>query len=217
MMLQARGEGQWLVPGLCEKDRWKSEKEVNYSSVKATWLNTYQQVNRLTQNVDVVIEKSPPNMMRMEQLASQFRDYSYIANNRDPYANCASSLYRNYDAENLSPHKRKDVLCAIAKGWVMRSKTVKELISRLSIPLLTYEEFCKNPSSVLDLLNTPKGVSDSINPSAEVKVKDYKSQPVSNQNKRQISMLTDEEIDHISETLNSDRELLDYFGYQLCR
>jgi hypothetical protein len=217
MILQARGEGQWLVPGLCEKDRWNSEKEVNYLSVKATWLSAYQQVNRLTQNVDVVIEKSPPNMMRMEQLASQFRDYSFIANNRDPYANCASILYRRHDADDLSPHKRKEVLYTLSKGWVMRSEKIKELISSLSAPLLTYEEFCSNPSSVLDILNTPRGVSDTINPGAEVKVKDYKPQPVSSQNERQISKLTDEEIEHISESLSLNSELLDYFGYQLLR
>ncbi len=82
---------------------------------------------------------------------------------------------------------------------------------------MTYEEFCSNPSSVLDILNTPRGVSDTINPGAEVKVKDYKPQPVSSQNERQISKLTDEEIEHISESLSSNSELLDYFGYQLLR
>jgi len=98
MILQPRGEGQWLVPGLSEKDRWSPDKEVNYLSVKATWLSTYQQVKRLTQNIDVVIEKSPPNMMRIEQLSSQFRDYSFLVNNRDPYANQQLSLFRvNYN------------------------------------------------------------------------------------------------------------------------
>ena len=42
----------------------------------------YQEVKRLTQNIDAVIEKSPPNMMRMEELAS--KKVSFIANNRDP-------------------------------------------------------------------------------------------------------------------------------------
>jgi len=217
MILEKRGEGQFLVPGLCEMDRWNPEKEVNYSSVKATWLSTYQRVNRLTQNIDVAIEKSPPNMMRIEKLSSQFRDCSYIANNRDPYAKCASILYRNHDAERLSTYKRKEVLHVIAKKWVMRSEKIKELISTLSAPLLTYEQFCNNPSALIDILNISEGVSDSINPSANVKVKDYKSQPISNQNERQISRLTDEEIEHINETLSSHSELLEYFGYQLMR
>ncbi|WP_323269556.1 sulfotransferase [Synechococcus sp. CCY9201] len=217
MILQPTGEGQWLLPGLCENDRWNPEKDVNYLSVKATWLNAYQQVRRLTQNVDVVIEKSPPNMMRMKQLSSQFRDHSFLANNRDPYANCASRLYRNHDADNLSSDKRKEVLSSIAEDWIMRSYKIKELISTLNAPLLTYEDFCRNPSSVINMLNTPKGVSESIDPDANVKVKDYDSQPVSNQNERQISKLVNGEIEHISELLKSNTELLEYFGYQLLR
>lgn len=217
MILQPRGEGQWLVPGLCEKDRWNPEKEVNYASVKATWLSVYQQVRRLTQNVDVVIEKSPPNMMRIKQLSSQFGDYSFIANNRDPYANCASILYRSHDADNLRPDERQNLLKDLVKKWIMRSLKIQEIILNFNIPLLTYEDFCQNPSSVKNKLNTPSGVSESINPNANVKVKGYAPQPIANQNQRQISKLSDEEIKYISELLKSHSELLEYYGYQLMR
>jgi hypothetical protein len=153
----------------------------------------------------------------MEKLSSQFRDYSFIANNRDPYANCASILYRHHDADNLSPNKRRKVLGTLAQDWIMRSLKIKELISTLNAPLLTYEEFCRNPSSVINMLNTPIGVSESIYPDANVKVKDYNPQPISNQNERQISKLKNEEIEYISELLKLNTELLEYFGYQLLR
>lgn len=217
MILQERGEGQWLVPGLCEKDRWDQDKEVNYLSVKAVWLNKYQEIKRLTQNIDVVIEKSPPNMMRMERLSSQFRDFSFIANNRDPYANCASIFFRHHDADNLSPDKRKEALSGLAKAWIMRSLKIQELMSRFSAPLLRYEEFCDNPSKVLSMLNLPDGVSRTINPNASVKVKDYPIQSITNQNERQINKLTAEEIEHISYILASSSELLEFFGYQYIR
>lgn len=90
MTLTPNGEGQWLIPGLCQQDRWKPEKEVNYESVKAVWLNAFQKEKRVNSHIDVVIEKSPPNMMRLDNLLSQFTDYSILANNRNPYANCAS-------------------------------------------------------------------------------------------------------------------------------
>lgn len=217
MILQSRGEGQWLIPGLCEADRWDPKKEVNYLSIKATWLNVYQQVKRLTQNIDVVIEKSPPNMMRLDKLSSQFRDCSFIANNRDPYANCASILYRHHDADNLSLHERKGVLSGLVKAWVMRSNNIQELVLSRNIPLLTYESFCRQPSAIIDMLKIPKEISDSINPDANVRVKDYKLQPISNQNERQILKLSSEEIEYISEQLSSNRELLKFFGYRLLR
>ncbi|WP_413665459.1 sulfotransferase family protein [Microbulbifer sp. CNSA002] len=215
MILQPRGEGQWLIPGMCEKDRWNADKDINYLSVKATWLNKYQAIKKLTQNIEVVIEKSPPNMMRMKQIASQFKSYSFIANNRDPYANCASILYRHHDTDNLGQDERKVILDKLTSAWVMRSVKIKELISSLNAPLVTYEEFCREPLLIIDKLAVPDGVTDSIDPNANLKVKDYKPQPISNQNERQISLLTGSEIDYISQRLKPEGGLLNYFGYEL--
>jgi len=215
MILQERAEGQWLIPGLCEKDRWNQDKKVDYDSVKATWLSRFQMVQRLTGNVDVVIEKSPPNMMRIEELASQFNSYSFIANNRNPYANCASILYRQHDAKAITSKQRKSILKDLTKKWMEKSQRIRELIEKLNIPLLTYEDFCKKPSSVIDILNLPKGVAESINTEAKVKVKDYKPQKISNQNDRQISNLTPEEIKLISSILESNTQLLEFFNYEV--
>ena len=33
--LQKRGEGQWLIKGLCSNDRWSSEKVVNKESIRS--------------------------------------------------------------------------------------------------------------------------------------------------------------------------------------
>lgn len=215
MLLRKNGEGQGLVQGLCERDRWKPDKEVNYASVKAVWLNTFQKQKRLYPHIDVVIEKSPPNMMRIEKLSSQFTEYSFIANNRDPYANCSSILYRNWYAKYYSAGKRKRVLEGLAKEWQMRSNKIRELVIEKKIPLLTYEHFCEKPSAILDVLKLPEGVSDTMDLKAKIKVKDYESQPITNQNERQIKNLTDEEIEVIGRILKSDNDLMKFFGYQV--
>ena len=213
--LTPRGEGQWIVPGLCEKNRWDPEKEVDYESVKAVWLNVLQEKMKSTPNIDVVIEKSPPNIMRIDKLSSQFDDYSFLANNRNPYAICASALYRIHDPENISKIKRKELLDELAQNWVLRSLRIKEAIINNSIPLLTYEEFCQNPRSILKLLRLPEGVVDTINVNAKVKVKDYKVQSIANQNERQMSNLTSDDFDCISHVLDKDSTLLGYFGYRI--
>jgi len=215
MKLQECSEGQWLVPGLCKQDRWNPGKYVDYNSVKAVWLQRYQKNKALMRDADVVIEKSPPNMMIIDELLLLFRDYSVIANNRNPYAICSSSLYRYYDAKKLQPYERKMFLEDIAKGWLSRSKKISEIIERYNIPLLTYEEFCSSPTFLLDVLNLPVWVAKSIDLNAKIKVKDYEPQVIRNQNDRQISMLTDEEINHIRGVLESSAQLLDYFGYKL--
>lgn len=203
------------MPGLCQKDRWKPDKKVDYSSVKAVWLNKFQNKKRLYPHIDVVIEKSPPNMMRIEKLSSQFIEYSFVANNRDPYANCASILYRNWYAKYFSSRKRKRELERLARVWLMRSHKIRELVIEKEIPLITYEHFCHNPSAILDVLKLPEGVSDTIDVNAKVKVKDYEPQIISNQNKRQIKHLTDEEIECIGHILKSDNDLMKFFDYQI--
>jgi len=215
MTLKPNGEGQWLVPGLCEQDRWNPDKEVDYESVKAVWLNAFQKKLQSNQDVDVVIEKSPPNMMRIDKLSSQFYNYSLLANNRDPYANCASILYRNHDPENISSIKRKEILEKLAQDWLMRSYKLREIIIKNKVPLLTYEQFCQAPSSLLKVLELPKGVCDTININAKVKVKDYKVQSIVNQNERQISNLTNAEIECIGKNLKHDSTLLDFFDYKV--
>lgn len=214
MFLEKRGEGQWLLPGMCEKGRWHPEKEINYSSVKAVWLSKYQEVNQVVQNIDVVIEGSHPNMMRLEKLTSQFRDYSFIASNRDPYANGSCIFHRYNDSGNLSIDQRKEILSSITMSWIMRSTKIRELISIFNAPLLTYENFCKTPSSVLNILNLPSEVAQTITPNSKVKVNSNIPQPIVNYNKSLISKLSNEEIEHISRLLISSKELLEYFGYE---
>ena len=217
MILQEIGEGHWLVPGLCEKDRWNPEKQVDYESVKSIWLAVYQRINRLTQNIDVVIEKSPPNMMRIEALAAQFRSCSFLANNRDPYAHCSSMLYRLYEADTLDSAQRKQVLQSYALDWSLRSVKIHELCGRLDMPLITYEQFCQDPGALLPKLSLPGDITGSIKIHGEVKVKDYAAQGIVNQNERQIANLRAEEIAHMNQVLAKYERLLDFFGYQLLR
>lgn len=213
--LQERAEGQWLVPGLCADARWDPNLAVDYTSVQAVWLKRWQLRHAADPALRVVVEKSPPNMVRLEALAALFGDTSFLANNRDPYANCASILYRMHDGTNAAAGQREQQLRTLAGHWLRRSAKIRELVSRLDIPLLTYEQFCDEPVSILGKLNLPPGVAATIDVQAQVRVKDYPMQGIANQNQRQIALLQDAEIAAISAVLAPQQELLDYFGYEL--
>ena len=213
--LQQRAEGQWLVPGMSAKDRWNKNKPINYASVKSIWLKQYQSIAKLDKNINVIIEKSPPNMIRIIELSSQFKSFSFIANNRNPYANCASILYRNFDADKTSLEKRIEILSNLAKNWLKRSNIIDNLISNLKIPLVTYETFYEKLSSVVSSLQVPKGVIETINIDAIVNVKDYPPQKIINQNKRQVNKLLDIEIKHLTKIFFEHQSLLGRFKYSL--
>ena len=215
MTLTPNGEGQWLVPGLSAGDRWNADKKIDYQSVKSVWLNAYQEKKLTSHEVDVVIEKSPPNMMRIVDLASQFSDVSMLANNRDPYANCSSRLYRYNKEKDINSSRRETILTDLAEVWLRRSRLIREIAENAGVPVLTYEQFCENPSLLLDMVSLPEGVAETISLNAQVKVKDYAVQSIVNQNDRQISDMTSDDIKVLGKVLGREEALLDYFGYKL--
>ena len=215
MLLRPNGEGQWLIPGMCEADRWNPDKEVDYESVRAVWLSAYQEQQELNPSICAVIEKSPPNMVRLNRLIALFDHVTLLANNRDPYASCASILHRLQDVSSLSLDHRVSILEGLAGDWVDRSRLIAALLDVHGCPLLTYEEFCADPSRVISVPGMPLEVSSSISSSDLVRVKDYAPQPVMCYNQHQISLLSLVEIQAIGAVLIGCLDLLDRFGYRL--
>jgi hypothetical protein len=215
MLLRPNGEGQWLIPGMCEPDRWNPEKEIDYESVRAVWLSAYQAQHAMNTSICVVIEKSPPNMVRLNRLIALFDHVTLLANNRDPYASCASILYRMPDVASFSPEQRIGILQRLAGDWMTRSRLIAALLDLHGCPLLTHEEFCADPSRVLSVPGMPLEVSASLSPSSLVRVKDYGPQPVMCHNQRQISWLSLTEIQAIGTVLGQHLDLLARFGYPL--
>lgn len=214
MLLHESGEGQWLVPGMCQDDRWDQSKQLDYQSIRATWLSQYQKTNELVGNIEVVIEKSPPNILRIKDISALFYDYSLLANNRNPYASCASILYRKHPVAKLSPDQRIQTLLQIAQRWTNRSRALKSLIEDLRIPFVSYESFCSSPQNLIDALRIPAQIVETIDTTSKVNVKDYDAQPITNQNTRQLSNLTSNEIGELKSYFSSHSELLGFFGYE---
>jgi hypothetical protein len=196
-------------------DRWNPDKEIDYESVRAVWLSAYQTLNAMNLSICGLIEKSPPNMMRLDRLFSLFDHVTMLANNRDPYASCASILHRMRNAASFSSDQRIGILETLAGDWVNRSRFIAALLDVHGCPLLTHEEFCADPSRVISVPGMPLEVSASMSPSRLVHVKDYGPQPVMCHNQRQISLLSLTEIQVIGTVLAIHPDLLDRFGYYL--
>lgn len=215
MLLHWRGEGQWLVPGLCAGDRWSEQKYVDYESVRAVWLARFQERRQSRQQLQVVIEKSPPNIVRIRPLLAQFDDHSLLANNRNPFANCASRLFRDRRAAALSGDERLRALTLLVNSWLEVSRLMRELIIEMDIPLVTYEAFCNNPGVLLDKLRLPQAVIRDIDFGASIKVKDYEPAALTDKNAEQVNRLTSKEVEQIARELRGADEdgLLAFFGY----
>jgi len=214
-LLNKRGEGQWLVPGLCETDRWNPGKDINWESVRSVWYNRLDFIIGLVQNVQLVIEKSPPNLVRIDQIKEVFPNHSLLAFNRDPYANCASTLYRNHDPVNKSETERIQLITQIAESWMQRSAFIFKWITKWNIVNFTYEDFCENPGSSISKLNQNIPILKTVDVNIKIKVKDYQIQGIANQNERQISKLKPGEIEAISNVLTRNPDIPSFFRYNI--
>lgn len=214
MILYHNAEGEWLIPGLRKYSHpWDSNKLLNPLSVKATWLKQYQNVKQLTDtDIEVVIEKTPPNMVIIDELVKLFDKTSLFASNRNPYAYASSAMHRYDVFKNMSPEYAAETL---SSDWVRKSKILKNLISEKGIPYLKYEDFCESPQDIKNYINLPYQLEETINFESKIKVKDYQPQKIQNMNQKQLDKLTNKQINIMSSVLKESKEILNFFGYEI--
>ena len=212
-LLRKNGEGQILVPGIYRN--WESHGTLDLESIRATWLNQYQEINKQGEvKIEVVVEKSPPNMVRIEPILTAFEKASCIVSNRDPVAFCSSSYIRNYhDRATLSLEERQTVLNKIALSWVQRSAILINLLRNHDYPRISYEKFCEEPHSLKDVVEKASGKTILACSNTYLRIKDYPPSQISNRNEEQISRLTEFEINTILKTLEAHTEVVKFFGY----
>lgn len=214
-MLDYRGEGQWLVPGMAASGRWRPDRYIDFESVRAVWLHEYQQQRRQNGAIRVIVEKSPPNMLYLKDLRNAFEHTSVFVNNRNPYAACSSLFHRRFQEAARTQDERSKTFATLARDWLYRSQMLIDLIAEYTLPQLTYEEFCADPRRVLSVLGDCKSLVGKLNFEAKIHVKDYPEQGISNHNPRQIGMLRAEDIASIRQELAHHDSILDFFGYTL--
>lgn len=212
-LIQKRGEGQWLVPGMCQADRWNPDKYIDWKSVKAVWSSRIRFIEEHVGRVNVVIEKSPPNLVRTDRLLETFPKHKIVAFNRNPYASCASILYRVHNGREISKDERIEIIRKLAAAWAFRSEWLKKQIDTYSPIHFTYENFCNDTEGMVKRITDHVPELIGIDTTRAIKVKDYQLQGISNQNERQIGNLSESERAVIGEALSPHEDLLQFFGY----
>ncbi|MEM1187951.1 MAG: sulfotransferase [Pseudomonadota bacterium] len=213
MLLHRKGEGQWLVPGMCQADRWDHHKPIHWDSVRAVWLAKIREVEELAGRIDVVIEKSPPNLVRVNELLKAFANHQVVTFVRDPFANCSSVFFRHYVKESSPIEDRVARLQSLARGWVGRSRLIEKWREERGSIHFSYEDLCSDPSRQVQKIvdRVPKLVG--IDFGSPLRVKDYEAQPLMNHNALQIGRLREAELDGIAQVLRNHESMLERLGY----
>ena len=221
--LEENGEGQWLTFDARQPSkRWKSRARINYGAMRTLWLDRLS--DRKSRRM-LVIEKSPPNLVRMRRVLETFDDMPtrLIRLTRDPYAVCASWAKR-YGPSRVAEDwgeptgemvwGSREFFTALGRIYGERLKRLAELKRRSSFDL-RYEDLTADPVSALEPLKQSEPLLADIDASAKLAVKDYEPRPLENMNERQIGKLTSAQIAGISAGLQPFAEHLPAFGYEL--
>jgi len=221
--LNRNAEGQWLIPSLNKNvARWNKEHRVWRRKIRAVWLS---EVNKNNKEPTLVIEKSPPNMCRYQELLATFSTMKtyLITFSRDPYATCASwhgrygfeRIIKNWHLSGRSPRNNEnDYFRFLGEIWLERANMLLEA-RKDSLLDIRYEDFTDDLGTVISKLGTLIPQLKNISPAVKVKIKDYDEQTIINMNEKQIGILTANQITAISSALSSQPDTVEQFGYSI--
>jgi hypothetical protein len=211
--LHFNGEGQWLVPDLLSYHRGKDlTASIDFGMVRAVWLHEV----RKTQHFPcVVIEKSPSNLARMPQLLEAFADMprKVIRLTRDPYAVSASKAWRY--GTSVPEGRFSTAHFRYLGDLCGRRLTELRGLAPISDLTVSYEALTADPAGTMARIAAIMPLLSDVDPGATVEVKDYAQQPLSNMNERQISKMSAEQIEGVTEGLAPYADVVREFGYEL--
>lgn len=194
-------EGKGLVKHiLAGRDRWDPSKRIPWERVKRVWYEEWDLKK------PILLEKSPPHLVRASQLEQSFPHSYFIISVRNPYAFCEGLSRRH--PENRGSYYN------IAKFWIMCCKyqirNIKELRNKV---FFSYEDVTNNPSHTSEKIIEFLPDLDRISVEEQFAVFE-KSMKIENLNKKQISRLSDGDIYEINQVLEEHSEIMSFFHYK---
>jgi hypothetical protein len=198
-------EGQALeqVREIMMPNRWNEDKQIDWPQVRQTWERIWDM------SKPVLLEKSPPHLIRARQLAAHFPNAHFIVTVRNPYAYCEGTRRR------WTPEKS---YAQIAETWVRHGRHQMANIGNLPrVAALSYEDLVTDQPGarrrLLDFLPDLRwiAVGDSFRVHSIYGDEDL---PVVNLNDTQIARLTGQNIDEINAVLYDAPDVMGFFHYE---
>ncbi len=196
-------EGQFLDGARQEMrgNQWDSEKEIDWDRVEDVWRRHWDPSKA------VLLEKSPPNLLRASELGGRFDPAYFIVMMRNPYAFIEGVERRDNDMGAR----------AAAELWVKCASAQRNNQERLKRTIsFTYKSFTESPRQILD------DIIDFMPDVEKVNVDKIESQSflgthskIQNMNPMKINRLDRESIESANEVLDGHQDLLSHFGFEL--
>ncbi len=190
------------VKEVMRNEPWNPENRFPWTEIGKKWKKVWDA------NKPIMLEKSPPNILRAFEIQKAFSPSYFIAMVRDPYAFCESLRRRNgTEMEDAGGF------------WVMCAEHQKKNIEGLKrIIHFTYEDLADRPVQRRNQMLTflPDLLDLDITKSFRIhSIKGRRSRPIQNLNRQNIDRLSPQDIHRINSALEDHHDLMEFYGYKL--
>jgi len=185
-----------------------NDKNYNWKIIKQKWFKAWERsAGRPLKNM-ILLEKSPPNVIRAELLQKYFLNSYFIVMVRNPYA-LSEGLRRRqgYKIERCATHWGESM------KFQMRNLKILD-----NVIWVKYSDLCDNQemvkTKITTLLPELNDFSFEGKLSGHHSLHGKKEMPIKNLNPDQIKNLGTNDIRRINNILSKYQKELDYFGYK---
>lgn len=184
-----------------EKTRWNDTIDFDWKFINKEW-RKYWDTSK-----PILLEKSPPNIIRAKSISQAFSKAFFIVFYRNPYCQCESLIRRNkYSATQAAKFAMKCLNYQKENILILKNTLV-----------ISYEELTDNPNDFVEQIRNLMPELTDIKTDIEFSAHNFKNRPlkINNLNAEKIDKLSQRQLDEINEVFCDQEELLKYFNYEI--
>ncbi|MEM9255588.1 MAG: sulfotransferase [Pseudomonadota bacterium] len=197
-------EGQFLdeLKHVTRVKQWDISHSLPWPHIKAVW-ETYWDMDK-----PILLEKSPPNLVRAPAIQEHFQPSRFVIMVRDPYAHAEGLMRRNgWKLQRAA----RFVLTCLRYQWRNR----EQLTSALA---LTYEDLVTDPISACRRVAEFMPILNDLNPHTDFELDSIDgtvTQPITDLNQRKIAAIEPQHLQTMTEIFAEQADALEAWGYSL--
>lgn len=197
-------EGQFLpeLKDIMREKPWDAERALPWPQIKDVWESYWDH------SKPVLLEKSPPNLLRATELVQHFKPAKFIVMVRNPYAHAEGLIRRN----GWPLHRAANFSCMCLRTQLQNTRDLDDVL------VLTYEALVRDPHAACRDIADFIPALDDINPAASFEVHSVDgtmTRQITDLNAKKIASLPAETIHSCNKIFRENEETLAAWGYDL--
>jgi hypothetical protein len=181
---------------------WDTSHQLPWPLIKEAWESHWDK------SKPILLEKSPPNIIRTREILTHFQPVKFVLMVRNPYAQTEGLMRRN----NWTAKRAANFSMMCLRTQLDNSRTLDNVL------VLTYESLAQNPASACEKLIAFIPDLNDIDHHANFEVHSIDGtvdRPITDLNARKIATLSTDDFGAMNDVFEQHRETIAAWGYDL--